>query len=224
MITKLLPAVALLACVAAIRPSEPASPVLAPADTKITGDYVEARTASVFAGPCHYNGELVTTGRDAVMAWSFSNGTFHGTNLSGVRVMAAVTSPENLGDTTAAKRSELIIDPSASDAQVAAVSALLKEKIGAELGMVEKISRAPVSFTHNSDGYTVQGTGFAAMSVQPMPDDSCCVQANLVWYEPLSPLDHRKVGFTDAASYHGTIADRWERHGENSAFYGSFTF
>jgi hypothetical protein len=50
------------------------------------------------------------------------------------------------------------------------------------------------------------------------------VQANLVWYTPLSPLDHRKVGFTDTASYSGTVGDHWERHGENSAFYGSFTY
>jgi hypothetical protein len=46
----------------------------------------------------------------------------------------------------------------------------------------------------------------------------------LVWFTPLSPLDHRKVGFTDTASYSGTVGDRWERHGENSAFYGAFTF
>ncbi len=40
------------------------------ANVALTGDYVEARTASVFAGACHFNGEVVTTGRDAVMAWN----------------------------------------------------------------------------------------------------------------------------------------------------------
>ena len=39
------------------------------ASNHITGDYVEARTASVFAGACHYNGELTTTGREAELAW-----------------------------------------------------------------------------------------------------------------------------------------------------------
>ena len=29
----------------------------------IKGDYVEVRTASVFAGACHFNGEVTTTGR-----------------------------------------------------------------------------------------------------------------------------------------------------------------
>ena len=37
-------------------------------NVSLRGDYVEVRTASVFAGACHYNGEVVTTGRDAMMA------------------------------------------------------------------------------------------------------------------------------------------------------------
>ena len=40
------------------------------ADVKVKGDYVEARTARVFAGACHYNGELTTTGRDVEMIWA----------------------------------------------------------------------------------------------------------------------------------------------------------
>ena len=44
----------------------------------LRGDYVEARTASVFAGACHYNGELTTTGRDALMAWNITAGSWDG--------------------------------------------------------------------------------------------------------------------------------------------------
>ena len=39
-------------------------------NSSIKGDYVEVRTASVFAGACHFNGEVTTTGRDALMAWN----------------------------------------------------------------------------------------------------------------------------------------------------------
>src|SRR6185312_16919690 len=69
----------------------------------ITGDYVEARTASVFAGACHYNGELVTTGRDAIAAWSFASGTWHGVDLSGVRAVAAISADNNLGQDNVAR-------------------------------------------------------------------------------------------------------------------------
>src|SRR5271154_3653247 len=73
----------------------------------LAGDYVEARTASVFAGACHVNGELMTTGRDAVMAWQFNDG---------VRVMAAVSSADNLSNQSAARRSEIVVDDSANKA------------------------------------------------------------------------------------------------------------
>src|SRR6476660_7095283 len=90
---------------------------------RIKGEYVEARTASVFAGACHYNGELVTTGRDAVMAWSFTAGTFNGVDLAGAKAMAAVTSDANLSQ-DAAKKVELVIDSRLSEAQAKAVEGL----------------------------------------------------------------------------------------------------
>ena len=93
--------------------------ITTPASSKIVGDYVEARTASVFAGACHYNGELVTTGRDAVAAWSFNSGTYNGVDLAGVTAMAAVSSQDNLGQ-NAARKTELVIDSNASDAQASA--------------------------------------------------------------------------------------------------------
>src|SRR5229473_3024740 len=83
----------------------------------IRGDYVEVRTASVFAGACHYNAEVTTTGRDALMAWNVTSGSWNGIDLAGVRAMAIVTSDVNLSDRDAARRSEIIIDRSASHSQ-----------------------------------------------------------------------------------------------------------
>src|SRR5258706_16352594 len=62
----------------------------------LRGEYVEARTASVFAGACHYNGELTTTGRDAMMAWNFTSGRWKRVDLTGVRPTATATSNVNL--------------------------------------------------------------------------------------------------------------------------------
>ena len=41
---------------------------------RITGEYVEARTAEVFAGGCMMNSEAETLGRQAVMAWRITSG------------------------------------------------------------------------------------------------------------------------------------------------------
>jgi hypothetical protein len=191
---------------------------------KIQGQYVEVRTASVFTGACHYNGELVTTGNQAVLAWSFTSGQWQGIDLTGVRAMAAVTSDANLGQNSL-RKTELVIDSSATDAQANAVAALLREKSAAHLGDIVTTRRAPVSFTHDAGQYSVKSEGYASISVTPMPNGECCKQPNLVWYSPLTPVEHRKVGFTKSAAYTaGTLGDPWRREGENSAFYGSFAF
>jgi hypothetical protein len=79
-------------------------------NVSLRGDYVEVRTASVFAGACHYNGEVTTAGREAMMAWNVTSGKWQGVDLSGVRVMAIISSESNLAEKDAARQSELIID------------------------------------------------------------------------------------------------------------------
>jgi hypothetical protein len=200
------------------------APKAAPA-SKIVGDYVEVRTASVFTGACHYNGELVTTGRDAVMAWRFASGTWNGVDLSGLRVVAAISSDQNLAQEQAPRKTELVIDARASEGQASAVMSLIKEKGGARLGEITGVRRANISFEHADRDYSVTADKFASISVQPMPNGECCKQPHLVWYTPLAPVDSRKVGYTVRAEYTaGTVGDPWSREGENSAFYGPFSF
>ena len=214
--TRIFSALALLLCVGS-------APVATPAG-KIVGDYVEARTASVFAGACHYNGELVTTGRDAVMAWNITSGTWNGTDLTGVRAMAAVSSESNLGDERAVRKTEVVVDSSVSAAAAGAFVDMLRCRCAEQIGDIVTVNRGAVAFNHTGGNYEVKAAGFGAMSVQAMPNDDCCTQPNLVWYSPLFHLEHRKVGYTTNAAYAaGRIGDAWQEGGENSAFYGSFS-
>ena len=208
----------LIACAAAIGFTSRAE------NTNIKGDYVEVRTASVFAGACHFNGEVVTAGREAIMAWSFSTGTWNGTSLTGVRAIAVVSSDENLSNQGAARRSEVILDQSASHDQKVAILEALKSRYAATLGEIISVRSAPISFRHEGKSYEVNSAE-AAINVEAMPNDLCCKMPNLVWYDPLVQLGQRKVGYTVKALYSGhEMGDAWERDGENSAFYGSFAF
>ena len=114
----------------------------------IRGDYVEVRTASVFAGACHYNGEVTITGRDALMAWNVTAGKWDGADLGGVRAVAIVTSEVSLSDNDAPRRSEIIIDRDASASQTRAMLEALKTKYAASLGNVVATLSAPVTFDH----------------------------------------------------------------------------
>ncbi len=191
----------------------------------IRGDYVEARTASVFAGACHYNGEVMIDGREAIMAWNVTSGSFNGVDLSGVRAVAVISCEANLAEENAARKSEITIDSSASEAQAGAMADDLKAHFGKTLGDVISIRRASVTFVHHDREYQVTVKGIAKLDVEGMPNDECCKQPNLVWYSPLASVEGRKVGYTNEAEYSaGTVSDTWERTGENSAFYGTFAF
>ena len=189
----------------------------------LRGDYVEVRTASVFAGACHYNGEVVTTGRDALMAWNVTSGKWQGVDLTGVRVLAIVSADANLGETSAARQSEIIIDSGASRTQALAITNALREKYAASLGKIVAVRTAPITFERSGRTYAVV-TNEAAINVEAMPNDLCCKMPNLVWYTPLVGLENRKVGYTSKALYSGkVVGEPWSRSGENSAFYGTFS-
>jgi len=191
----------------------------------VRGVYVEARTASVFAGACHYNGELTTAGREAVLAWSVKEGNWGGVSLAGVRAVAVVGSEANLADTAAARRSELIVDSNVSAAQAKAFARAVESAYGAVLGRVVGVRRAPVGFVAEGKSFKVSAPGAASLDVEAMPDDLCCRMPHMVWYAPLVPVEGRKVGYTRAASYAGGAAgEAWQRTGENGAFYGTFSF
>ena len=78
---------------------------------EIRGDYVEARNADVFTGPCFSNAEIFIYGKQAVLAWKVKEGSWKGVDLAGLCVAAAVQ-----GDTTFSEdhpdkaRSVLIVD------------------------------------------------------------------------------------------------------------------
>jgi hypothetical protein len=192
-------------------------------NVSLRGDYVEVRTASVFAGACHYNGEVVTTGRDAMMAWNVTSGSWQGVDLTGVRAMAIVTSDANLSDEKAARTTELIIDSQVSAAQSQAILNALKQKYAAALGNVVTVRNEAITFNRNGRSYLVKADD-ATIDVEAMPNDLCCKMPNLVWYSPLVGLENRKVGYTVRAGYSGkAISTPWSRSGENSAYYGSFS-
>ena len=212
----LLTALAMIVAVSALVFSSQAENV------SLRGEYVEVRTASVFAGACHYNGEVVTTGRDAMMAWNVTSGKWQGVDLTGVRAMAIVNSTSNLSEQNAARHSEVIIDAAASREQAQAMLNALKEKYASSLGQIVEVRNASISFEHKDRTYVVKADD-ATINVEAMPNDLCCKMPNLVWYTPLVGLENRKVGYTTKATYAGRrVTEPWSRSGENSAFYGTF--
>src|SRR5947199_2683398 len=80
------------------------SATCASAAPAVTGDYIEARSCNVYAGPCHFGSEYTTAGREAVMAWHVRHGAYAGQPLDGLAAVAVVVSDDNLAVTGAPRR------------------------------------------------------------------------------------------------------------------------
>jgi hypothetical protein len=139
--------------------------------------------------------------------------------------MAAVSSEDNLSNQSAARKSEIVVDGSVNKSQTDAALRAILVRDGAALGRIVSIRHAAITFSHVEREYKVESAGFASLDVQGMPNDECCKQPNLVWYEPMVKLIGRKVGYTVNAEYSaGKVGDSWQREDENGAFYGAFVY
>jgi len=146
----------------------------------LRGDYAEARTCSVYAGGCHYSGEYVTAGREALLFWHIREGSWNGVNLSGVSVLAAVVADNNLAEPSARRQSVIYVDARASKAQREAVAQLLSRHYAGVLGEVQAVKSIAIRYTQEERQITVDAPGVATLHLSRYPCKRC-VQPHQVW-------------------------------------------
>lgn len=191
-------------------------------ESAIAGRYVEARTASVFAGACHYNGELVTAGREALLAWQFECGVEASVELDGLAAVALVRAGENLK--LDARRESVLYVPQGLDARHrdALVAAVTRDAIGA-LGRVLEVRELEVAVEFDGDGYAVRAGDGIELVGSLDADRACCRMPQNVWYEPLVAVERPLVGKSDVFRVDEPRLDtRFTRHEANDAFVGRF--
>src|SRR5436309_1591911 len=105
--------------------------LLAAVTLGISGSYFEARTCSVFAGPCHYSGEVMVDGGTGVVAWHLKSGKYNGISLNGLSAAAVIHSDDNLSFGKP-RKSVLYIDSKSNAQQRNALIALLRTRSGVE--------------------------------------------------------------------------------------------
>ena len=117
-----------------------------PTRAAINGDYMEARSADVYTGPCFANSEVGLTGQEAILAWKVREGSWKGIDLSGLSVVAVVRANATLGDpyhTPYPARSVLILDSSASPSQKTALAEFAASMAGNLLDHVVRVESSP---------------------------------------------------------------------------------
>lgn len=188
----------------------------------VTGQYVEVRSATVFAGGCHVNAEADHQGRRALMGFRLEEGRWLDEDLAGVQMAAAVASDENLSD-GGARRSVVYIDESVTGPRRAEALEWLKGAYGDSLGEVESVVSAPVSVRRGGADFSIEVSGVLTVEGSLLPDLECCTMPESVWYEPLVNAPDAVVGSTTRCRFEGagSIA-AWTYEDQNNAFIGSF--
>ena len=198
-------------------------PMVAAAD-ELAGSYLEARTASVFAGGCHFNAEYDTAGRKATMAFHFEQGDYNGVSLAGVNIVVSVAADRNLVIQDVEHVSVIYVDAAATPAQQRASAAAINEHYAAMFGTIVATRVVPISFERKPAGFAVRAGSEVALIVDELPNRECCSMPSAVWYKPFAKLTGRMVGMT--IRYHvkdAALPTTWSRSDENGAFYGRFT-
>ena len=190
----------------------------------VTGDYVESRSANVYVGACHHEGEIQTAGRNALLAWNIAGGEHQGVRLEGVTAVAVVAGDKSLSFDDAKRRSVLYVSDKATPAQQEAFAALLKERAPAALGELVAVKTAPISFDAQGDMYRVQVTGVAFLKIKKQTGELCCKQPYRVWGKPFVPVQAAKAGFCVGAEYRDAgLLQSWRATDQNNAFFGQFS-
>jgi hypothetical protein len=196
--------------------------LLAATSLGISGQYLEVRTCALYAGPCHYSGEVMVDGRDAVVAWRFNSGVYNGVPLAGLAAAAHVSSRRNLnfGD---ARTSVLYLPDSASESQRKALINILSKDLPIDLGST-LIRDATISF--DADAIRISGpAGIWYEAQTSMRECTVCTMPGVLWYEPLSGGVVAKVATVERQSLTDkTLGETWLRRDEPAAFVGTFSW
>jgi hypothetical protein len=197
--------------------------------TNIRGDYVEARTADVYTGPCFANGEANQVGDLAVFGWSVEKGTWEGVGLDGLSVVGVVKASGTLGvdGTIYPVKSVLIIDERANPEQRLALKRFAQRMGGDLLQDIVRLEYQPITFTlrdNNPHSATaVVNAGMARIETRAITgaDDIC--HNEVTFYPPLTSVDHAMPAYTLANRFDGKgLGTMWSSPGKRSAFVGTF--
>src|SRR5918993_5675552 len=125
-------------------------------NTTVTGDYVEARTAEVFAGGCIQGSEGEAAGREAILAWRVATGKVNGVPLDGLSVVAVVAGDTNLSthEIGGAKplkiRTAIRVDQRATAAQRDALVTMAKS-LSLVVRDIVDVKAVPISFQRDAN-------------------------------------------------------------------------
>ena len=198
---------------------------------RLIGEYVEARTAEVFAGGCIMNSEAETMGRQAIMAWKITSGSLDGVALDGLTVAAAVAGDRNLGmremggEEPTAVKAIIIVDPRATPAQRESLVRVVRQLSRGLITEVVRVDTAKIKFatSQNYVEVSVPDQSIQLTINKEMKHDPSC--GAMQWFKPFTTMAQSAMGVAETHAFSGTgLGTKWSAPDKRSAFFGSFIY
>ena len=195
---------------------------------EVRGEYLEARNADVWTGPCFANGEMNIIGNKATMAWKVDRGAYQGVRLDGLAIVAVVFGDNTFGlDKPVRTRTLLIVDAAASETQKAALVALARELAGETIQDVVAVERRPIEM---ATGYC-DGKGCARLDADLVRIATRCLHAGdsicgheEIYYPVLSRVESPYAAYATVHDFSGRHFNETFSHGNaRSAVLGAFS-
>lgn len=201
--------------------------------TNVRGEYIEARTADVYTGPCFANGEVGQTGKLAVMGWHIRQGQVDGVKVDGLSVVGVVRAQGTLGDfalTSNPAKAVIIVDEKASPEQQMALRAFAQRAGGELLSDVVRVDIQPIEFkikdnnVHSRVASLTAGNE-AKVETRPLQGTDQICHNESAWYAPLVKVDHAMAAYTTANSYDGNaLGEKWNYPEKRGSYVGTFNY
>jgi hypothetical protein len=201
--------------------------------TQLRGEYIEARTADVFTGPCFANSEVDAVGNLAVLGWKIKSGTWEGIKLDGLGVVGVVEASNTLGNVHASAypvKSVLIVDERANPEQRLALKSFAQRLGGDLLQDIVKVTYQPIELKLDGANLhaakaTLTAGSLAKIQTRAISEGDHLCSNEITWYSPLTKLDHAMPAYALAHSYSGDgLNSTWSSPEKRSAFVGSFQY
>ena len=196
---------------------------------RISGDYIETRSADVYTGQCFANGEVGLTGNEAILGWRVQHGSWNGVALDGLSIAAAVRAKATLGDpyeNPYPAKAVLIVDEQATPAQRAALVSFAEHMGVRLLENVEKVVAAPVELVMSSEHHgraLLRAGQFAVVQTRAINENDHLCGNEVTFYPPLTETAHSMPAVALTDEYKGpSLGESWSVHDKRSAFVGTF--
>jgi Protein of unknown function (DUF1326) len=197
----------------------------------ISGSYLEVRSCDVYTGPCFANGQMGLAGKEGILVWSVREGSWEGTPLGGLKVIAVVRANGTLGNLHYQPRTGkavLIVDDRATEGQKKALADFARSMAGSLIKDVVAVKALPISAElgtcAKSGCAEVRAGNLVEVTTRCLESQDHICGNETAFYPPLTAVSQAWPAYTEVAAFHGRgLGLTWDSTCQRSAFLGSFS-